>query len=1066
MGQQFIPVESWAGSAGLLSEQMSENCIIIAPKGAFKPEFGNFLPGAVFFSIDELLNRFCLTTQGKSLLTGPAIQSIIASFLRDEGNSYFNIAGYRPGYAKAITEFLVDYREQTTENLSSFFKNDNNIMNRKRQDILKIHERYEEYLEERQLFDARRIVMKYDELLLTSATKAVFWGFSSITPLENLAIKKWFPTIPAICFFFISAIQAAQSALKVNESVLRLIDDPPPDLRKIKSGPGTAGSVENLLFKEDPEFIPKQDIFSAAADDRRNETETAARWIRKRANGTTPADDFSIYLSNYDLYASYIKEIFPRYGLKPLWGKGLPYKIFPLAQFLKNLINQAVVPSPFTLRRDIFCSSYFSFEFEIGQQEVSAFQLDNPELAKLNISINDCLGTHCIDYRRILANENQAYRSGFSIPGENRMISVLNYLNSIGDRELTIAILKDYLCLKALEKVIYPFSSKITPDNFIGGIKSLLSRFSVEENIRNSEYPNRAYDLALLASLPDIFNAFTSRWTGPFGVENDLFPLDQLARGFLNLANESYFQPASEENTNNKTVPIYSTDQIPYSKKKYVLILGLTEGEFPVREKKNFLTQSAEGRNIFRRYSQAEIDRERFYQFACEADKALFCSYPLSDGGKGLQISSFLEALRKIASPARSAPKTADSGPLSMKERLLKIGRTLEDDKETALALLRSLRKEDENYYRQLRGLLVCQGLRSRMKEFSVYDGLIKNHRALDIINNKIRNNLSFSPAEFELYAGCPLRFFLNNILDIQPDWLLDYDADNLPKGRFVLEILDKYTEERINRETDFPRLKMDMAAFIEEKIPNFFPGDNTIFDRQLARQFLSGLKNPDERAKPGLFSAFLDFEENGPDLTHPDQARLNAEIIIDKIPVKLEIPRIDKLDPFNGFLVYNYTSGDIVSPGKMERGLAFLLPLQIFALQNVPFNLNILGAGYIQVKTAGQIKKGGYLARKEIKSAKKKDVSKNNPIFSGQKGFGFLDVDEFNKFISATPGIVENMIAAMGNGLFNLPMCAARDQLCFNCSFSRFCRKEQTRLNVILDMDPEDCFIPGRPDL
>ncbi len=191
--------------------------------------------------------------------------------------------------------------------------------------------------------------------------------------------------------------------------------------------------------------------------------------------------------------------------------------------------------------------------------------------------------------------------------------------------------------------------------------------------------------------------------------------------------------------------------------------------------------------------------------------------------------------------------------------------------------------------------------------------------------------------------------------------------------------------------------------------------------------------------------------EQQRLDLLEPFQANLKFDqaertFAINGIVYTLEIDRIDQTQDGRNLIIYYYNSADLGTVERIAKGLDFKLPLQIRALQSCIDELypgkSLIGAGTYLVKSYRQIKKSSYFARKEFQAMRKDKVSLETPVFSGQRKYGFLPQANFKHEVDRIQQNITAIHRFIVDGRFHPPVCAEKDQTCFNCSFVVFAGK------------------------
>ena len=152
-------------------------------------------------------------------------------------------------------------------------------------------------------------------------------------------------------------------------------------------------------------------------------------------------------------------------------------------------------------------------------------------------------------------------------------------------------------------------------------------------------------------------------------------------------------------------------------------------------------------------------------------------------------------------------------------------------------------------------------------------------------------------------------------------------------------------------------------------------------------RNHLSAGLGQSEAKRPGLFYAFLEYEKKAPDLIRPYAGNLSGTVKLGSgLEIRVEIDRVDITRAADHLILFGYTTASTGSPGKILKGLRFDLPLAILWFSDYAAEQNlkipVAGAGLYLVRTAKDIKRGGYFAKSSLRVSRQNNVSAAQPIF------------------------------------------------------------------------------------
>ncbi len=1074
-------------------------------------------------TITDLIERYTTYSLGdKRLLSLPNLEALIASLLKTGIAPYLNIEQNRQGYVRALTAFINNFRRTTTLSLKSAFDDFAfQIHNFREKDLITLYNEYEQRLHSAG-YDFRSAVEDFIDHVSTNGegstksispcracgfeenTRFVFFGFTSLTPLEREFASTVFKLSPGTIFLHCTDQEASEQALRVESS-----------LELFMKQAGVTGSIDlTPQYKEFGLFdLAARQIFQPInttppgnrpaitlirPNNRYTEICDLAERIRELlAQGAQPAS-MRVVIAEYELYATMISETFGDYAIPFTLDRGLPLLLFPVAAVLNDIASLGFIANPYPVRERVLSSPYITCSAEASpeellafQQEAGVFMLDETTLrekagpgGKINVTL---------DAHYVLNLLRRAYRQG----GSDRELPALELARRYLDTEYRTqegakvqAYERCLFQLYALEKAEKALSfprTKMSAEEFREAMTIMLNRFNVEKNIAfsgkslfdgsepgSAEDTTEKRDRLIISSIKTILERMVRDMPGnPAGEQEEgdnrrLYTLQELTRAFTRLLEEARLTVPPDLHAD-QSVSIEPLEQGFFRRAEYNFILGLVDGAFPAREEFNFLQPKKEGLGLGLSYTSVDYARNRLYHLLRSTNTALYVSAPLTHNGRSLPPSPFYGELEKLAAdkavqkipeadrPARHSTPNTDEPPVisTLQDKLLYISKNVDDDYDRVKPHLKEMREKDPSYYRRVEAVMRHDGLTMSAATFSEFDGLLtaESYGKEDHVSTllaQILDTIAFDPTVLERYAACPLRFFLDNILHLKKE--PDFDADQTERGLLVRELLCAYSHEAAEKK----QVPDNAAKIFLEKLETHFADQEErfidAFEARFKNQLLAGLE--DRQAKrPGLFASFLDFEKNCPDLLEPYLGPLPGQLTIkEDLHVNIPIDRVDLAPAISKLLLYHYSSAQRGDVSKTLRGLRFTLPLALVRLQKhaaeqLP-GMHVGAGGIYQVTSPRAIRRGGYIGLNGIRSRRQNEVSPDKPIFSGQNNGFFKQEDDLQKFLELTLERTTTMHEKMKSGVYHLPLCAEKDQSCATCSFLRICRKEQLRLD------------------
>lgn len=1070
--------------------------------------FAYLNPDAIV-TIPELITRYIQSRGGKGLIMPHVMESILGSIMADSRVPYLKMEKFRQSYLRPLADFICNFRNTSLLDLEAAIAMlKAGSLSFKEKDLIKIYNEYVRRLPNYG-FDLRSGLAEFlchtggnnihRHLGIRGNEGVMFLGFEFLSPLEEEFIFTVFKHIPRASFLFCMEGAASEQAMRIRESITALLERSKHLAAEYKILPlqrqdfftALSGNifrpVSPVSIKKTSVSGPEVDpgvgtmesrgkVTVSQANSRFQEIVSIARQIRQLAEGGVALSDIRVVAPAYHIYSSVIEEVFREYGLSFSLEQGVPLLRFPLANVVLHLVNQGVSFNPYPLREKILSSPYISFSDQVRPldlakyQEASGIELLSRE--RLNTIIKP--GSYQLDFNYVRNIRQEAYRTVKPVPGIPLLEVVKRYLDGVGwknnaekEEHLCQCLVQIYLLTRA-EKILSAWSARMNGAEFKEVLQGMLDRFHIEENTGfagdiSPELKVRERDRAILGRIDKLLAEMVSSLTVAGQSLAEKFTMAELARIFSRLMSEASLEREEYTAGSDAGVVIQPVSRGQYEKWGYTFICGMVDGEFPSAEAFNFLQPKKEGLGLGQAYTSVDHGRSRFYDLIRSTACQLFLSRPLSDNGRRLPPSPFIREIEKCVLVELSdtgGPETDACGDklFSRREKLLFIGKNVDNYYDGVRPFLKELKNEDEAFFRKVTEIMRFDGLTLNAAWFSEFDGLFCQEMpqssptafSLALLAKEIRN-ITFTPAILERYAACPLRFFFDDIMRLKER--PDFDPDTTEAGLLVRSILKEYTAMACvikGVPDDAPLLFLKL---IERHRQEQEHEGVDAFHVRFINGLIAGLDKETVRRR-GLFCAFLEHEKNGPDFLSPYLTGMAGTLKLDdELLIRVETDRVDLAGTTDYLLPFFYTGAGVGDPGKIRRGLRFDLPLAVLLCMDYVvqkrLNLSVAGAGLYQVKTAKAIKRGGYFAINDIRAARQINTSPDLPVFSGQRE-GFMTREEFAQALEKSKHHILRLYRLMHKGVFHLPLCFAAEQTCHNCSFARLCRKDQLRLEKI----------------
>lgn len=269
---------------------------------------------------------------------------------------------------------------------------------------------------------------------------------------------------------------------------------------------------------------------------------------------------------------------------------------------------------------------------------------------------------------------------------------------------------------------------------------------------------------------------------------------------------------------------------------KQVFLAGMSEQAFPSPERVGMFYSAADYRFFAaaadQRRAAAELapltraqeEMLLFYEVLTRADERLTISYPaLDDKAQSLPPSPYVTEVERAVYPAmikhdratRPAPIPTGDLPLSPRDwRVQAVQEGLDKD----ASLLTGLFQAREPVGAPLESALRIIAARSRRDAFGPAEGLLESEAVRARLARRFGSDHLWSPSQWETYAVCPYRFFLEQVLRLEPLGELVLETDHLRRGSLVHRALAEFHRRAPELLGSDPQLsRHELAKFVTE---------------------------------------------------------------------------------------------------------------------------------------------------------------------------------------------------------------------------------------------------------
>jgi ATP-dependent helicase/nuclease subunit B len=243
-----------------------------------------------------------------------------------------------------------------------------------------------------------------------------------------------------------------------------------------------------------------------------------------------------------------------------------------------------------------------------------------------------------------------------------------------------------------------------------------------------------------------------------------------------------------------------------------VFLAGMSEQAFPSPERAGRLYSDADYRFFANVADQARAAAELpavhrsqdemllFYEVLTRATERLTISYPaLDERAQALPPSPYVTEVERAVAPAvvthrrpeRPSPLPPDGLPLSAVDwRIRAVHEALAGNLNLLAGLFQSGATSSAG---ALEAALRTIAARSRRDGFGPAEGLLESDAVRQKLARRFGGEHLWSPSQWETYAVCPFRFFLDDVLGLEPLGELVLETDHRRRGTLVHRVLAEF---------------------------------------------------------------------------------------------------------------------------------------------------------------------------------------------------------------------------------------------------------------------------------
>jgi ATP-dependent helicase/nuclease subunit B len=1100
------------------------------------------------FTFPDFIRKIYHNSPGAKRVIGTLEQNlIIADLLRqrtraDGSQSFFTHFRQYPGLLARINEFLTSVRWigiASPQALTERFSRCSDRRQHIHAELVQIFQGYVEHLQAANVIDdagiflelAQRAVSDHLEIRaqITSPELLVLEGYYELTPpvqqIFNALYAQFGRTIltldtPCNPYNF-PAEPETSKPFRIFREIVQYIHTSGFSLHEFGS-PMRHRDIEAQKHAENEKCfatlglhnIPSEQKLSIKSYRNRNEEVTEiAREIRTlyRDGKTMALREIGVTFPVIEQYERLIREIFPLFGIPFTMFQGYSLASSPVIVTIFRLLQVVLDDYSCEVLRNLFSSPLIQFEtinFETYPQ------LDSLARSLGIVGGKQAWQKKLTQYQTELEQQKTEDRRRKI---EDRRQKIDNEIPKIESTLPVVSCLLDFL---------FHFET-VEPRPVVELIDLLregIQRFQIPLKILQSKPRNiLEQHTSALRTFFKILDSVKQAYTGTHLEQSDRLTLQEFGDLLrFTIQGETYYSPEILDDSV-FIMGRLDTRQVQF---KYLFFGGLVERDFPGQAEPNmFLSeQESEAFGLPTYQKRVQEADHLFYLNILNPSAKLYLSYPLQEGETELLRSAHVERIisrrQTPSQPEGNSEEQISVGKgvqtsvcnhniehiFTYTELYQWLGAHLQGAQasclpagvEAVLQLIEAEKGKDAitNF---LNGL---QAQKLRMSnQLSHFEGILSASWSKVVLHHRYVNHI-YAVSEFDHYVRCPIRFFLQRLLHLQPlpELVTEIPAQEI--GALLHRIVYRFytgdaaqsllcaslqgnvdpalLQRKHAREQWIQEARSSIYQIACEELDDYdFSG---VFWERFTNSLLAGLQE-NAQHKQGLLAAFIEQEADDPDkavpcyleahfgmTTFPNtevspslaeevEGRKRTGYVLSMTPLQFRekdeegrtvtvkirgtIDRID-VEPAHEHgkrrvVIYDYKTGAAPSVQNIKEGLSFQLPLYLLAVQNFFGEAyEVVAGGYYQLQSPHDLGKKGHLGSKKFSE---------QHYFKGYAKSLFDTHAEFLRLLEAYQTRTVSTAQAIKTGRFHPTALGPQDAKCDYCEYNQICRVDHQKM-------------------
>lgn len=492
---------------------------------------------------------------------------------------------------------------------------------------------------------------------------------------------------------------------------------------------------------------------------------------------------------------------------------------------------------------------------------------------------------------------------------------------------------------------------------------------------------------------------------------------------------------------------------------------GLVEGEFPRTPHRDIFFNDNERKHLGL-YATEDLlaqDRFQFYQLISSPARMIYLSYPQFDEEAALLPSSFLRSLKDVA---RVSAKKETEGPdqyLTRKNFPEYLAGRLKTDLPDNIEAQIIQWLNTDHTVKMPHLIKVIEALydKSDRSKITRFEGNLTENKSIQSLLKKSIEHRTFSITALELYAFCPIKYYLKRILGLEEEEEERAPFSPLERGTLIHNILFRfYTELKKEGNHDRPWEFLTMLESVARNEIDKLPYHGVTWELEkeliLGRTGHKGLLQKflemehDQAMENGFVPAYFEFAFGMGDRTGeidghsvPDPFTVSSADVTVRMSGKIDRIDVDK----NGLaMVIDYKTGKGKNAAirEINAGKSLQLPVYLAAVGQFLENHDPVAGVYYQVRDAQHCKRTIAISDDE----RAPDLLK--------RGHGKLPNNSypigFDAMIRQSLDFVVQHVLHLNSGDFRHTENPDDENCRSYCLFNKVCRKDVAKLKAMME--------------